>query len=370
VDEKVPPSLPEEKAGYPEEPSRDTLTPPRNLPSFALTGLFVLAVFYTLYFAKLILLPLVLALLCSLLLAPVMGGLRRLLIPDGIGAALVILAFIGAVAGSGYLLLDPAAAWLDRVPSDMARLEGKLSELRKPVDQVSRTTKEVERFAQMNDDPPVQVQQETLAHALLGGARTTIGGTAVFLVLLYFLLASGDMFLRKLIRVLTTLGDKKRAVEISRQLQEDISVYLLTITAINLGLGVAQGTAMHLLGMPNPLLWGAMATILNFIPYLGAMVGIVVIALAAAMSLETAPGIFLPPLVYFLITAAEGYFITPLVIGRRLTLNPVVILLGLVFWGWMWGIVGAILAVPLLVSFKILCDHIPRLSGVGEFLGR
>ncbi len=185
------------------------------------------------------------------------------------------------------------------------------------------------------------------------------------LVLLYFLLASGDLFLRKLIRVLTTLEDKKRAVEIARRLQEDISLYLLTITLINLGLGVAEGIAMHLLGMPNPLLWGVIAAILNFIPYLGAMVGMAVIAAVAALTFQTPGQILLPPLVYFLLTAAEGYLITPHIIGRRLTLNPVMILLGLIFWGWMWGIVGAIVAVPLLVSFKILCDHIPQLGTHG-----
>jgi predicted PurR-regulated permease PerM len=188
-------------------------------------------------------------------------------------------------------------------------------------------------------------------------------------VLLYFLLASGDLFLRKLVRVLPHPEDKKRAVEIARRLRQDISIYLRTITLINIGLGVAEGTAMHLLGMPNPMLWGVMATVFNFVPYLGAMAGIVVIAAVATLSFETPAQYILPPIVYFLLTALEGYFITPVIVGRRLTLNPVVILMGLFLWGWIWGIPGAVLAVPMLASFKIVCDHIPPLTPVGEFLG-
>jgi predicted PurR-regulated permease PerM len=126
---------------------------------------------------------------------------------------------------------------------------------------------------------------------------------------------------------------------------------------------------MHLLGLPNPMLWGVMATVLNFVPYLGAMVGIAVIAAVAALTFETPSEYFLPPLVYFLLTAIEGYFLTPIIVGRQLTLNPFVILLGLFLWGWMWGIPGAVLAVPMLASFKIVCDHIPPLTPVGEFLG-
>ena len=362
------------EAGGPEDRYR-LFRRPRDVRSFALTGLFVLAVFYTLYFARLFLLPIVLAILFSLLLSPLVRGLARLRVPKGLGAGIVVLALVGVAIGSGYLLMEPAGDWIDRAPSSMERIEAKLRRLKEPVAQMNRATQEMEKLTTVGGssgagEGNVQVQRESLSGTLVDRAQQFVAGVVVMLVLLYFLLASGDLFLRKLIRVLPTLDDKKRAVDIARQLEEDVSLYLSTITVINTGLGVCVGIAMHLLDMPNPVLWGVLATLLNFIPYLGGIIGIVVIAIVAALTFDAPGEIVLPPFVYFLLTASEGYFVTPMVLGKRLTLNPVVILIGLIFWGWLWGIVGAVLAVPMLVSFKILCDHIPPLAGVGEFLGR
>ena len=347
--------------------------PPRRPGSFALTGLFTLAVFYTFYFARIVLLPVVLALLFSLLLSPLVGGLRRLHIPHKLGAGLVVLALMGLLSGSVYLLIDPAAAWIDRAPSTLARIDDKVRQFKKPIEKAGQASRKVEELTGMkSEEKPeteVQVEEESLSELLLTGARKTLAGLIMVVVLLYFLLASGDLFLRKLVRVLPLLENKKRAVDIARRLRQDISIYLWTITLINICLGVAEGTAMHLLGMPNPLLWGVMATVFNFVPYLGAMAGIVVIATVATLSFETPAQYILPPIVYFLLTALEGYFITPIVVGRRLTLNPVVILMGLFLWGWIWGIPGAVLAVPMLASFKIVCDHLPPMAPIGEFLG-
>jgi predicted PurR-regulated permease PerM len=347
--------------------------PPRQSGSFALTGLFTLATFYTFYFARIVLLPVVLALLFSLLLSPLVGGLRRLHIPHRLGAGLVVLALMGLLGGSVYMLIDPAAAWIDQAPSTLARIEDKVRQFKKPIEKAGQASRKVEELTGMkSEEKPeteVQVEEESLSELFLTGAKKTFAGLIMVVVLLYFLLASGDLFLRKLVRVLPHPEDKKRAVEIARRLRQDISIYLRTITLINIGLGVAEGTAMHLLGMPNPMLWGMMATVFNFVPYLGAMAGIVVIATVATLSFETPAQYILPPIVYFLLTALEGYFITPVIVGRRLTLNPVVILMGLFLWGWIWGIPGAVLAVPMLASFKIVCDHIPPLTPVGEFLG-
>jgi predicted PurR-regulated permease PerM len=345
----------------------------RSPGSAALTGLFVLAIFYTFYFARIFILPLVLALLFSLLLSPVVGGLSRLGIPHRLGSGLVVLALMGLIGGAVTLLIDPAATWIDRAPETLSRIEYKLRQFKKPVEEVDRATRKMEQLTGIKDgeesEPQVQLERKSLSEIFFAGTRKTLAGLIMVVVLLYFLLASGDLFLRKLVRVLPHLENKKRAVEIARRLRRDISVYLWTITLINIGLGVAEGTAMHLLGMPNPMLWGVMATVLNFVPYLGAMVGIAVIAAVSALTFETPSQYFLPPLVYFILTALEGYFLTPIIVGRRLTLNPVVILLGLFLWGWMWGIPGAVLAVPMLASFKIVCDHLPPLAPVGEFLG-
>jgi len=176
--------------------------------------------------------------------------------------------------------------------------------------------------------------------------------------------------LDKAVRALPTLTDKKRAVGIANNMEEHISRYLLAVTAINVGLGVAETVAMYLLGMPNPVLWGVMAAVFNFVPYLGALVGGVMIGMAGYVHAGEIEWGLLVGAVYFGITSIEGGFVTPMLLAHRLTLNPVILLVGVIFWGWLWGIPGTLLAVPLMSSFKILCDHIEPLAPIGEFLGQ
>lgn len=130
------------------------------------------------------------------------------------------------------------------------------------------------------------------------------------------------------------------------------------------------GTALHLLDVPSPLLWGLMATVLNFVPYVGAMVGVAVVSLVSFVTFDEVGRAVVPPLVYLFVTSLEGGFITPLILGRSLSLSPVAILLGLLFWGWLWGIPGALLAVPILLSVRIVCENVPSLAWVAQLLGR
>ena len=204
---------------------------------------------------------------------------------------------------------------------------------------------------------------------MFGGTGALLSGTVVVGVLLYFLLASGDLFLRKLINVLPTLSDKKRAVEMAREMEKQVSTYLFTVTLINIGVGVAVGTGVALLGMPNPMLWGALACVLTYVPYLGAAVGIGVLALASVLTFDDLGHALAVPAVYVVVSFLEGNFVTPAVLGRRLILNPVVIFIGLLFWFFLWGIPGALLAVPTIVIFKIVCDHVEGLATIGEFFG-
>jgi predicted PurR-regulated permease PerM len=188
------------------------------------------------------------------------------------------------------------------------------------------------------------------------------------LILLYFLLAYDGVFLGKLIKLLPTLSDKKRAVLIAHEIEAQISRYLFTVTLINLCLGTAVGTAVGLLGLPNPMMWGALVAGLNFVPYLGALTGIILMTLGAALSFSSLSYALIFPGVYFLLATLEGNFITPFVMGRSLTLNPVLVLLSLMFWGWMWGIAGILLAVPILATFKIFCSHIEQMEPLAEFI--
>ena len=212
------------------------------------------------------------------------------------------------------------------------------------------------------------VKRSALAEAFLTQGPEFIASAVVMLILLYFLLAYDGVFLTKIIKVTPRLGDKKRAVSIMREIETQISRYLVTITVINIGLGLAVGTTVYFLGLRNPIMWGVMVAILNFVPYLGALTGIICMTLGAVLSYDSLGYALIFPGSYMLIAILEGNFITPWVLGRSLTLNPVIILIALAFWGWMWGISGMILAVPILATFKIFCDHIEPLAPVSEFL--
>jgi predicted PurR-regulated permease PerM len=340
--------------------------------SIAITGLLVLAVLYTLYFAKAFLLPIVLAVLLDFLLSPVVRTLKRAKIPEPAGAALVLLALLGAVGFAGYSLAGPAREWMARAPETLAKVQIGLRDLRKPVEQVTKTAEQVEAATEVAKTGPqeVVVRGPRLSERLFGTTQTLLTGALETLILLYFLLAAGDLFLQKLIKVLPLLRDKKKAVAIARETEASISTYLFTVAMVNVVLGFAIALVMTLIGMPNALLWGALAAIAEFIPYVGATVLLGTLTLAGFATFGTMSHALLVPGAYLAVNLIQSQFVSPLILGRRLTLNPVAILVGLVFWWWLWGGGGAFIAVPLLATLKIFCDHIESLAPIGEFLGK
>jgi predicted PurR-regulated permease PerM len=173
-----------------------------------------------------------------------------------------------------------------------------------------------------------------------------------------------------LVTVLPTEKVQNEALSIAEEVESTITTYLSTVTVINVCLGISVGFSLYLLGVPNPILWGALAAFLNFIPYLGPATGILILLALGLVSFDTAGQAILPPLFYISLHSIEANFITPMVLGRRLILNPVVIFISIMFWTWMWGVPGALLAVPMLMMLKALCDHIQPLKSLGEFLGR
>ena len=268
---------------------------------------------------------------------------------------------------------DAKYTWIGQAPQSLHRIEGRLRDLKKPVQTVSKATEQVEKIAKVSggqdSTPKVQVTTESLGARVLSKTTDLVSSAVVMFILLYFLLASGDLFLHKLVKVTPSLEDKKRAVEIARQIETEVSTYLATITLINIVLGLTVWGALALIGVPNPLLWGVLATFANYIPYLGPIVMVSVLTMVGLLTFPDIPHALLPPGAFLVLHGLETFLITPMILGRRLTLNPVMIFLGLTFWGWMWGIAGAILAVPIMVVFKIFCDHIESLAPVGELLG-
>jgi predicted PurR-regulated permease PerM len=307
----------------------------------------------------------------NLLLQPGVRLLGRLHLPRAVGALLTVLLVIGALVGLVAALSVPAATWAERLPEGIPRLEEHLRVISGPIQAFQKVIQQAEQAA---DAPPgrgsiVSVRRDLgITGALFAGTRSVLDGLFTTVLVLYFLLVAGNIFLRRTVEILPTFGNKRQAVDISQQIQEDISAYLLTITAMNAAVGVTTAAAMHLCGLGDPLLWGTTAFLLNYIPILGPLFGVCIFVLVGMLSFESLWWALLPPVLYFGIHLVEGETLTPMLLARRFTLNPVLIILSLVFWFWMWGMLGAILAVPLLAILKIVCDRLRPLKALGHFL--
>lgn len=339
--------------------------------ALALTGLFILGFFYTLYFGKPFFLPVTLAVFLGFILSPLVRALARRHVPVRIGAALVLIAAVAIVAYSVTKVSQPAAQWLQQAPQYWQQVQRKIQDLVRPATRLREAAQKIQDMTDGSEakTPKIEVkQQNNFVSSALGWTKDLLSQLVVLVILLYFLLASGDMFTSKLAKLLPRYEDKKRAVEIARATEQTVSTYLFTVAAINLGLGICVTIAMLLIGMPNPLMWGVMAALVNFIPYFGPLVGVAILAVAGLVQFDSWTYGIAPAACYLVLHGVEANLITPTIVGRRLTLNPVLVFVSLMFWSWMWGVVGAFLAVPILMVCKIVCDHIEFLSPMGEFL--
>lgn len=322
-----------------------------------------------LYVARLLLLPIVLALLFALTLSPLVRFARRYGVPSTATASgLVLTLTLTAVAGA-YLMSGPVSYFIDRAPIIMFEVNRKLAHLREPIESVSRVGEQLSELGAGKEDttiPEVRVREPGFMASAADDLLTLSGIALVTVMLTLFLLVYDILIMEKIVQAVPRLSGKKLAVQTIRAMEHEISRYLLSISIINLALGVAVAVVMWLLGMPTPYLWGLLAAALNYMPYIGAIVGAVVLGIVALVSIEPAGQAALVPTVYLLLTGIEGYFVTPSIVGRRLSLNPVIIVIAIAFWGWIWGVAGILVAVPLLIVARILSEHLPGLSGLGH----
>lgn len=347
--------------------------------SASTTALAILAVLYTLYFARDFLIPIVFAIVLTFLLAPLVRAMARWRIAPPLGAAILVLGLVGALGGGTWALAGPAQRWIADAPQDLKRIEGKLRRIFRPVTAVQQTADRVQEAAGAiggggeKAAPTQQVvvvrEGKTLASRLFGTTERLVTGTLEVVILLYFLLAGGDLFLQKLIKVLPRDEQRTKAVSVARSVEGAVSGYLVTQLFLNLGEGLVVGIGLWAIGMPSAPLWGAMVVLLEFIPYLGGATIIVVLALAGLTTFDRIPQALMVPGVFIAVNLLWGQIFTPLAQGKRLLLNPTAIFVGLAFFWFLWGIPGAFLAVPILASFRILCDNVASLAAVGEFLG-
>jgi predicted PurR-regulated permease PerM len=284
-----------------------------------------------------------------------------------------------AAIGAGFYQLErPAARWMNEAPQHMTELRQRVQRIFPKAWHFSQATAavsdlgatEAEKKEEQRKTPMVEVKDQRGTSSILNWTGTFLAGLGEVLVLIYLLLASGDLFLQKLVRLVPTLRGKIRAVEISHEIQQNISKYLFSISLINVCLGALVSGGLYLVGVPNAAMWGILVALLNFIPYFGAICGVIILAAVGLLTFDSPWRGLLPPLLYLMLHLLEANLVTPTLLGRRFTLNPVAIFVSLIFWVWLWGIPGAILSVPILVSIKVVCDRIPAISSLGEVIGR
>jgi predicted PurR-regulated permease PerM len=282
-----------------------------------------------------------------------------------------VLVVLAAFGGTISVLAGPAADWAGKLPDAIPKVRDGLRFLQAPIDALQGMMHQVEGLAGGGGGTAGQVpavKPSSVVGAVFSGTATATSGLFTTLLILFYLLVSGEIFLRRMVEILPHFDDKRQAVELSMHIEQDVSAYLLTVTCINLLVGTATGCVMWLCGVTNPVLWGAVAFVVNFVPILGPMLGIIIFLMASVVSLGVSWWAVLPVGLYLGIHIIEGEIATPMLLARRFTINPVAVILALIFWYWMWGVTGAILAVPLLAVTKIICDDLRPLRAFGHLL--
>jgi predicted PurR-regulated permease PerM len=353
-----------------EEPEEMPL--PSDPKVIFLGGLFVLALLAAAYVASEIVLPLVFAVVLKLLLQPALRILERLHVPRILAALVLILVLFGTIVGLGTAISGPARTWAAKLPEGIPRLQERLSFMREPINTLQLFLQQVEDFGATGPSSNATASERgpTLLTQLFTGTRDFASGFFTTVLLLFFLLLSGDIFLHRLVEILPRFRSKRQIVTISHQIESDISAYLVTITIMNAAVGVAMALAMWLTGVGDQILWGTVAFLLNYVPILGTALGVLIFLLAGLSTVGTLWQALLPAALYIGFHLIEGETVTPLLLARRFTLNPVLVIISLAFWLWMWGIPGAILSMPMLAITKIICDRVRPLAAFGHFLER
>ncbi len=346
---------------------------PAKLRTIFLGGLFLLAALGACYSAAEIILPIVLGIVLSLVFQPVLRVLLRIGLPRMLASLVIVLSLVALFVAIGLMLSGPLTTWIGKLPQMLPRMQERLSFLNGPVRSMQRALEHIENLAPGGSPGagarPVAVQSTSLPQQVLAQIRTVAAGGFETLLVMFFVLVSGETFLRRLVEILPRFEDKRRAVDISQQIEHDISIYLGTITMMNTLVGIAVGSMAWLVGLGDPLLWGTFAFLLNYVPILGPTAGVIIFFVAGLVTLDPLWAAFLPALLYLMIHVAEGETVTPMLLASRFTVNPVLIMVGVIFWYWMWGVCGAVLSTPMLAMTKIVCDRIDSLKPVGHFIG-
>lgn len=336
-----------------------------------LTGLFALACLYTLYFAAPVLIPIAIAAFLNILLSPIVRRAHRAGMSRALAAGLVIVMIVGLTGLVGGSLAGPAEEWLRDAPRTVRQMQRRTLNPNGALADIQALAEEVDGLSAVDkrkSATEVVVREDGVLVGVVDGLPSFFGSAAIVLFLTYFLLSSGDDLLRRITLCGRSWAERRRIVTIARHIQSDLSRYLATVTMINAGLGSAVAAAMYALDVPNPILWGAMVALFNFAPYVGALASGAVLTIVGFTSFSTLSDALLVPAAFAVLTILEGQLVTPTILGARMALSPTIVFVSVIVWGWLWGAAGALMAVPIVTTIKVVCLYFPPVRYLGTFL--
>lgn len=330
----------------------------------------VIATVFALHAGEFILTPIGLGVVIGLMLGPIASRLERFNLPPALSAAIVVLLFIVSVGIFALLIASPLSFWLQRLPQIWAQLASQLSDLKGPLD-TFKSMRDQLRQVTGGEGLSVSVDEGTGVETMATLAPAVVAQVLLFFASLYFFVATRSQTRTAILRLCFNRRLRWRVAHIFRDVEQLVSQYLLSITIINVAEGLTVGIGLYLLGVPSAPLWGALAIVTNFVPFVGPLVMVAILFAVGLTSFDTLGTSLLPVIVYLGVNTIEGQFITPFVIGKTMTLNPFVVLLALAFWIWLWGAVGGFVAIPaLLVGYAIIRNVVPGVNWGVDVLDR
>lgn len=351
----------------------------------ALTLIAAILVAAALSLGRELFIPIALALCFYALLRPVVRALERLRVPTWLGATAVMLSTLVLLFFGGVFLSNTVRGFMEQAPASIAKAREKLQTMGGPLRKVTDAAAGIDSSAsQMRDStrraghptpppppppPPSGGAGPSFIATILGQGASFVGALVEVLVLLYLLLAAGNPLFGKLLTMARRRDDKRTASDVLHETESIVARYLVVTALINVGQGIAVGLAMWAIGMPHPLVWALLTFALEFIPYLGGAINVVLLLITGFTTFDSAGQIVLAPLLYLVITTLQNNVVSPFAYGDRLKLNPVALMICVLFWFFVWGIPGVFLAIPIGAMLKVLGDEIPKLAPLGEILG-
>jgi predicted PurR-regulated permease PerM len=352
--------------------------PPEDAPASGLGAVRLIALIFGLaacWLARDLLVPIMLAMLLALLANPLVTRLNKMWVPRWLGALTVVLGALTLSVWLASLLVVPATDWVKQAPTELRQLAPKLKSLTRQVEQANKAAASIVKAAGGSTPASTAAADAEKPRppnlwTLISGAPRALASVLAVVLLAYFFLVYGEGLQRHAIARLPDAERKLVTIDILRTIESDLSRYVMTISAINVGLGLILTGGLFWLGLDlsDALLWGTVAALLNFVPYVGPLSGVLLLALVGVVAFNSPAQMLVPPALYLGLHVMESQFITPIILGRRMAISPLVMLLWLMLWGFLWGIAGLLLAVPMLASLKIVAERVERWHGFAKVI--